>query len=362
MTPAWLDDLADALRAGLPVVRITVLAVRGSAPREPGACMLVCDSGDPSRAVRGSIGGGHLEWEALRRARALLVSGEGCALARYTLGASLGQCCGGVVELGLERHDPADLAWVDAARAAGASASVALVSDWDLTRAVPPRRLLRTGARRSGEPAPAPFALARAATSLQVVERLDGARSTVFLYGAGHVGGALVRILAGLPVQVHWVDSREEQFAALPERLPDNVVPLVSELPAAEAARAPAQAWHLIMTHSHDQDFAIGRALLGRGAFAGAGVIGSATKAARFAARWARLGYSREEIGRIICPIGLPGIRGKAPGVIALAVAAQLQLQLEARAAVAAPLSSGQPRMRVPAAALPAPVPVTPDL
>lgn len=328
----WLISLAAQLRAGLPVIRITVLGVRGSAPREAGACMLVCDAADPRRAVQGSIGGGHLEWKAVTVARQMLAQGTRCWTDRYTLGASLGQCCGGAVELGFERYEGADLEWVETALEARSDGPLVLVTEWNPVAPAAPRRRLR-----AQQGSVARFAVSNDNECMRLTERLDGGRIPLYLYGAGHVGTALVQVLAGLPVQVTWVDSREDQFGARLERLPDNVMPLLSDQPDEEVEHAPADAWHLIMTHSHDLDYAIGRALLERGEFAWAGLIGSDTKAASFTGRWERQGLRREDIARIACPIGLPGIAGKHPGVIAVSVAAQLQQLIEARAVAARP-------------------------
>lgn len=327
----WLVSLAAQLRAGHPVIRITVLAVRGSAPREPGACMLVCDAPEQHRAIQGSIGGGHLEWKALAVARQMLAQGTRCWADRYTLGASLGQCCGGAIELGFERFESADLEWVEVALEARAEAPLHLVTEWNPVDPRTPRRSLQ--ARVPGGEG-ARFAFSREGECLRLRERLDGGRIPLYLFGAGHVGTALVQVLAGLPVQVTWIDSREEQFGARLARLPENVMPLLSDQPEEEVDYAPGDAWYLVMTHSHDMDYAIGRALLDRGDFAWAGIIGSDSKAASFRGRWERQGYRTEDIARIACPIGLPGIAGKHPGVIAVSVAAQLQQLIEARARI----------------------------
>lgn len=339
----WLVSLAAQLRAGHPVIRITVLGVRGSAPRESGACMLVCAAGEPRRALQGSIGGGHLEWKAVTVARQMLAQGTRCWVDRYTLGASLGQCCGGAVELGFERYESTDLEWIETALETRAEGPLWLVTEWNPV--APGMPLRRLQAQAAGQGGAARFSVARESECLRLAERLDGGRTPLYLYGAGHVGTALVQVLAALPVQVTWIDSREDQFGARLERLPDNVMPLLSDQPDDEVAFAPADAWHLIMTHSHDLDYAIGHALLERGDFAWAGLIGSATKAASFSGRWERQGFRREDIARIACPIGMPGIAGKHPGVIAVSVAAQLQQLIEARAMAALP------ERRVPAVA-----------
>lgn len=155
-------------------------------------------------------------------------------------------------------------------------------------------------------------------------EPMRPARLHVALFGAGHVGRALVRLLGDLPLRVTWIDSRPDAF---PLGSPGNVASVFAADPAAQVALLPAGTLVLVMTHDHQIDFSIVAAALARDDFAGVGLIGSATKRARFVRR---LGLQRLEaaaIGRLICPIGIPGIGGKLPAEIAIAVAAQI-LQL----------------------------------
>jgi len=346
----WLSALARVLERDGAAVRVVVAAVRGSAPREPGACLLVT-RGDACVPL-GTIGGGHLEWKAIDIARGMLEAGAGpeARLDRFALGATLGQCCGGAVELWFERWDAADLALVRAALEARARGPATLVS-----RIAPgaPRRALvagpvggdafagppvARGARAAGGAPPSPRAwLAHepgdGPRRAVLHERLDSARPQLWVFGAGHVGSALVRVLGALPLDVHWVDAREAQLrAAFPDGMPANVSASISDDPAGDVASAPPGALFVVMTHSHDLDFEIVRSLLERDDFAWAGVIGSATKAARFAHRLERRGFARERIARIACPIGVPGIDGKEPATIAVAVAAQLLQVIEAGA------------------------------
>ena len=147
------------------------------------------------------------------------------------------------------------------------------------------------------------------------------------LYGAGHVGRAIVQVLRGVPCTVQWIDEREDQFPS--GELPaDNgearVERLCVEPVEAEVGLAPAGASYLVLTHSHELDLRICEAILRRGDFGFLGLIGSRTKRARFARRLADRGLPAPLVERIVCPIGLPGIVGKDPGVIAVAAAAQL--------------------------------------
>src|SRR5271170_2485867 len=160
-----------------------------------------------------------------------------------------------------------------------------------------------------------------------LLERLDDALPALWLFGAGHVGQALARILMELPLRLTWVDSRAEQFPA--ER------PAAAKIwhcpdPVASVAAAPRGARFLVMTHSHPLDYALCRAILERNDFAWAGLIGSMSKAARFRSRLARDGVGAEAIARLVCPIGIDGITSKWPAAIAVGVAAQVMQDISA--------------------------------
>ena len=148
----------------------------------------------------------------------------------------------------------------------------------------------------------------------------------VVLFGAGHVGRAVVDVLATLPASVTWIDGRPDPF---PANLPDAVTAIEDDDPAGFVADAPPGACFLVMTHMHVLDEEITAAILARGDFAYCGLIGSKTKAARFRARFKQRGLTEAQIARLISPIGIDGIHGKTPPEIAVAVAAQL-LQLAA--------------------------------
>lgn len=250
---------AQWLAAGRAAVVVEVAQAQGSTPRETGARMLVA-----ADDTAGSIGGGHLEWQAVAHARALLAGAAVAETQRLALGPALGQCCGGVVELRYARLDAAALA------------------AW---------------------PAPAP--------QLQVA-----------MFGAGHVGRAIATVLATLDAELVWVDERAEAFGAGP--WPPHWQLIATDDAVAEVAQLPASGHALVLTHSHTLDLELVAALLTRGAPPWLGLIGSASKRARFAVRLAAQGFSAETIARIHCPIGVPGITGKAPEVIAVAVCAQL--------------------------------------
>jgi xanthine dehydrogenase accessory factor len=290
-----------ALRAAVAgqgrVARIVVASVDGSAPREVGAAMLVWADGSD-----GTIGGGALEWEAMARARGLLETGAPTRFDRVPLGPGLGQCCGGSVGLLTEIYDAATLP---------AGEVVARAIDG---RAMPlaVKRLLDRARGRGEMPA---------AQLLQgwMVEPVARADRQVWVWGAGHVGRALVAVLAPLPgVAITWVDVAADRF---PADVPDGVTALPAADPARLADHAPREAEHLVLTYSHALDLELCHRLLGRG-FARLGLIGSATKWARFRSRLAALGHAPAQIARIDCPIGNPAL-GKHPQAIAVGVAAE---------------------------------------
>lgn len=322
-TPAgrWLEPLRHwpgtalrLLREEKSVIRVLVAGLRGSGPREAGACLLLA-----GERQLGTIGGGYLEWHALQAARLLLGGDVRAQRLQLVLGREMGQCCGGVVELWLERFEPQDRPTLEALQRQG-QWQCELRADGRLLRQVqiaPPAQGPRVQLRRGAE-------------SCVLFERCAPADPPLYLYGAGHVGQALVRMLSGLPFAVQWLDSRSE---FLPADLPDNVQSLHTQLPVEALRQAPAGAMHLIMTHDHALDYALCRALLQRGDFAFAGLIGSQSKAARFRSRLREEGMSAEQIARLRCPIGVDGIASKLPQAIAVAIAAQL-LQLGSETAL----------------------------
>jgi xanthine dehydrogenase accessory factor len=294
-----LATLADAVAAHGRVARVVIAAHDGSAPREAGAAMLVWAGGQS-----GTIGGGALEHEATLRARAMLAKG-GARLDREALGPKLGQCCGGAVSVLTEVFDAATLPRPEAGVIARA------VDGRDMPLAV--RRIL---ARARGE------GVMPAAVLVQgwMVEPVARPARQLWVWGAGHVGRALVGVLSPLPdLGLTWVDVARERF---PETLPQGVECLWSADPAEQVARAPRDAEHLVLTFSHALDLDLCHRLLGHG-FSACGLIGSATKWARFRSRLAALGHAPASIARIDCPIGDPSL-GKHPQAIAVGVAAAL--------------------------------------
>ncbi|OZG73947.1 xanthine dehydrogenase accessory protein XdhC [Hahella sp. CCB-MM4] len=154
-----------------------------------------------------------------------------------------------------------------------------------------------------------------------LLEYIPGCRFRVALYGAGHVAKSLVTILGGLPCKVSWFDERSDQF---PQTYPDNVTPMISMAPVASVKDLPIGSDMLILTHNHQLDFELCKAALDHGGLRHIGLIGSETKAERFAMRLDKAGYSQEQIERIVCPVGSLDVPGKLPMEVAVSIAAQL--------------------------------------
>jgi xanthine dehydrogenase accessory factor len=329
----WLSGLLQTLEREPLVVRIVLAEVHGSAPRECGTSMLVWPAG-----VSGTIGGGRLEWDAIAAARELLQTHEVPArICRLVLGADLGQCCGGVVTLWIERYGRSNLGQLREAQTAAESGRALLVST--ITPGSTHHRLVRDPDTEWAPRPPArepalPHLIRGANGELTLLERLDDAMPEVWLYGAGHVGQALARILVELPVRLTWTDSRAEW---LPPAGAERMHVRHCAEPAATLDDAPVGAYFVIMTHSHALDYALCRTLLERNDFAWLGLIGSMSKAARFRSRLAREGVAADAIARLACPIGVQGIASKWPSAIAVAIAAQLLQQFDGAGTRGAP-------------------------
>lgn len=284
------DALIRACKAHGRVARVVVAEVRGSAPREVGASVLVWEGGQS-----GTIGGGALEFAAVAAAR----RGDGPRVETHALGPALGQCCGGSVTLVTE-------IWTEATLPEGPVVARAVAGG---VEPLAVKRIVAAARNAGTRPQPA-------LVQGWMVEPVTAPARQIWIYGAGHVGRALVGVLAPLPeIALSWVDTS-------PDRFPDGVTGFVAANPADAVAHAPDTAEHLVLTYSHAFDLEICHRILGR-PFRWAGLIGSATKWARFQKRLAALGHTPGQIGRIQCPIGDPAL-GKHPQAIALGVAAEL--------------------------------------
>jgi xanthine dehydrogenase accessory factor len=303
VTRVWRAVL-ESLDAGGAAALVTIVGAQGSTPRAAGTRMVVRMDG----AFTGTIGGGALEWRALAEARTLMAGGAAQATLDAALGPDLGQCCGGRATLRIERFDRADRAWIAPLAEAERSPPVETVATVD-ARGVLVRRLRTADAAAAGE-----------------VETFGEAPTPLLLFGAGHVGRALALALAPLPFAVVWIDGRPDAF---PAHVPANVTCVALADPGPLLARAAAGSLVLAMTHSHALDLAVVAAALPDGRFPFVGLIGSRTKRVRFSRRLRDAGCAPETVGRLVCPIGLGGVRSKEPAAIAAAVALQLLVERE---------------------------------
>jgi len=271
-TLALFERLLDRLATYNLVALVTINATRGSTPQGEGASMMITEEG----AISGTIGGGALEYAVINEAVHLMKSGTtGIIKKHYPLGPDLGQCCGGSVEIELGIFDRSMRADIQSKR--------------DAIR--------------------------------------HDASTPLYVFGAGHVGRALVMALAPLPFTVTWIDERAEIF---PDHIPRNVNAKRIDNPLDEIGKIPHQGFCLVMTHSHPLDLALVGAALQRNDLAYIGLIGSATKRARFESRLRQSGQGAAALKRMICPVGLPGLYGKEPAVIAASIAGDLLIRRQA--------------------------------
>jgi xanthine dehydrogenase accessory factor len=245
----WISALADLQRQGEACVLVTIIEERGSTPRNAGSKMVVS-----AERIFDTIGGGHLEFKAMEIARDMLASGsQHTRLERFSLGASLGQCCGGV--------------------------------------------------------------------NVLLFEPMGQPQAHIAVFGAGHVGRALVPLLASLPCRVRWIDSREAEF---PAHLPEGVTQVLTEDVIEEVDNLPAGSYCIVMTHNHQLDLELAAAVLKRGDFGYFGLIGSKTKRVKFEHRLRDRGFDAAALQRMRCPMGLTEVKGKLPMEIAVSIAGEV--------------------------------------
>lgn len=248
MIDNWISALARLQADRIPSVLVTVIDEQGSTPRDSGSKMVV--TADRQFCT---IGGGHLEFQCTKIAREMLDEPRPCCRTEhFSLGARLGQCCGGMATVLLE---------------------------------------------------PVIVALPHIA-----------------LFGAGHVGQALVRILADLPCHISWVDSRADRFPPNVE----NRVKIIIDDPLDALDTVPAESYFIVMTHDHQLDFKLIEQILKRDKYQYCGLIGSATKRRRFDYRLGERGIGPAALARLRCPIGLEEVKGKLPAEIAVAIAGEI--------------------------------------
>ncbi|AYF87531.1 xanthine dehydrogenase accessory protein XdhC [Pseudomonas sp. JS3066] len=246
---SWISALADLQHRGEPCVLVTIIEERGSTPRNAGSKMVVT-----AERIFETIGGGHLEFKAMEIAREMLENrSQDTRLERFSLGASLGQCCGGATVL--------------------------------------------------------------------LFEPMGQPQAHIAVFGAGHVGRALVPLLASLPCKVRWIDSRENEF---PEQIPSGVEKVVNEEVIDEIDEMPKGSYFIVMTHNHQLDLELTAEILKRDDFAYFGLIGSKTKRVKFEHRLRERGFAAETMQRMRCPMGIQEVKGKLPVEIAISIAGEV--------------------------------------
>ena len=366
---SWVTIASAELKRQQTCALILVTRTSGSTPREAGARMVVNDT-----QQWGTIGGGQLEFQAVARARELLRQGlpaapqADCArLDTVRLGPALGQCCGGTVELLTQTFGPEALPMLDLQQEKhrrGEPHLPVVIVDGSLEphaagtggrNGLPLRRMLVTAASFSDEPATyddlceVDRQTVRAAQELLFQQRTTGGPAgprwlsapqgcsrwaladppsgtgiNLVLFGAGHVAHALIHTLQPLAWPTTWVDARDGAF---PEQVPAHVNAEHTDAPEQLVDEAPTNSYFLVMTHDHQLDYQLCERILRRGDYRYCGLIGSKTKRTKFEQRMRARGLTDSVLSSLVCPIGLPGLGGKAPAEVAIAVAAQL-LQL----------------------------------
>ncbi|TPG59251.1 xanthine dehydrogenase accessory protein XdhC [Ewingella americana] len=245
----WIATLSDLQRQGEPCVVATLAEHQGSTPRDGGSKMIVTTG-----QIFYTLGGGNLEFQVIAIAREMLAKNQHTSrFERFSLGARLGQCCGGMASV--------------------------------------------------------------------IFEPLGQPQPQIVVYGAGHVGRALVSILSTLPCRIIWVDARASEF---PPQVSPQITCIIDDEPEGTVAQMPANSFFVVMTHDHQLDFALSERILKRGDFRYFGLIGSETKRKRFDYRLSGKGISDQQLARMRCPVGLPDVKGKLPAEIAVAVAGEI--------------------------------------
>ncbi|WP_417433393.1 xanthine dehydrogenase accessory protein XdhC [Kiloniella sp.] len=289
---------------------VTMTEVLGSAPREAGTRMVI----RPDGGFHGTIGGGTLEWRAQADAQKLMRNKKALLnFSQHALGPELGQCCGGAVKLLIEvftKEQLSDVKELAVMEETGPFSTRGCFNADRVVRKITEESQQKLSFDRNGD----------------ILESFGEKKRQVYLYGAGHIGRALMLNMAALPFDLVWIDSRHN---ALPSITPGNVEKIYTPTPVETLTTAPDGAFIVIMTHSHALDLDLVNAALSAERFAYVGVIGSDTKKARFKSRLKSFGMVKQNINKLVCPIGIDGIKSKHPAAIAASVTAELLIRDE---------------------------------
>lgn len=346
----WIDELTDLAAAGEPAVLVTVAGIRGSAPREIGAKMIVT-----ATETIGTIGGGQLEYQSTRVAVGMLQDSD-MSLRSFPLGSSMGQCCGGVVEILFEPVAEDMPGWLKHLGGLYRQRAPAVIAT-RISQSSPAKLVITEdevyGASESGGASPDDSLVDRARRLLsdqpretvrdvqELYEPVVTSDLNIAVFGAGHVGSAVISALSDLDCNIRWIDSRRKMF----RQVKNNVRAIEAAEPSLEVAAMPADSYYLVMTHSHAMDFDICDRILRRKDARYCGLIGSLSKRRRFEKRYRQQGMPQALIDQLVCPIGVDGISGKKPAEIAVSAAAEI---LRIRERAVATLDIDTPETKLP--------------
>lgn len=336
----WPHQLRALLNDHNRVVMVTVAQTKGSTPREMGARFFVM----PLITVD-TIGGGNLEYKATQIARKVLTNTDKqkTMLKHFSLSAGLGMCCGGVVELLFELMDQGDYPWLEQwincyenqskdiliTQINNKNSSKRIYGEQEFLQKTDdlPDQIINTAALLSAENN---NTFIKTKTDVYYLETIEKKCNYLYLFGAGHVGQAIVTLMKDLPWQIKWVDTRDDylepQFL---RQLSRQVDVCITNTPEAEIVHAKSQSFFLVMTHEHSLDLVLCEQILNRDDVKFFGMIGSKTKRQRFEHRLSAIGFNPYQLNKMICPIGIEGINSKQAPIIALSVVAQLQQQAD---------------------------------
>ena len=312
----WWRDLVEWQQQNISVVLVTVLRADGSTPREVGATMLLRLDQQQQIQQSDTIGGGHLEFQAIDIAKQMLLSSESChqRIERFNLSARLGQCCGGVMWLLFEK--------IEAIKDELIACQIAWQKGQSIIRTVSDGQA-STWSIANDSSASSNSEFQQDDSRWQWIQSIQPYAMKVMIFGAGHVGEAIVRCLLPIGVQITWVDNRDDIF---PRDLMDQVKCISTDVPEAEITHFDRSGAILILTHDHQLDLQLCFEALKPSdqAFAYVGMIGSKSKRAIFEKRMSARGYPQTQLESLVCPIGIDGISSKQPAIIAVSVVAQL--------------------------------------
>jgi len=345
----WAQQLSQLLSKHRRLVMVTIVQTKGSTPREMGAKFFVMPSHLNATIIEGTIGGGNLEYQATQIARDLLSEpySQKMTLKHFSLAAGLGMCCGGVVELLFEVLDQSSMVWItqwiESQQKHPSAILVTELKDDDSTKRVfnntehlehsdsLPNRVNQVVYKMMNhQDNKQENTLVKGINSLFYMESHCENINHLYLFGAGHVGQAIVKVLQALAWQITWIDTRDNCLNAnIIEQLPSNVFVCITDSPESEIDQAESNAYFLVMTHDHSLDFVLCEQILKKADFRYFGVIGSKTKRQRFEHRLLAKGLSESQIKKMVCPIGIDGISSKQANSIAVSVIAQLLQRAE---------------------------------